>query len=221
MSFFAVPRISIAFVTLCWGASGQTPANESKGMPPRAAPTDYQAQGKAGAVTIAADSTGHSVTTPEGTFTTEDYIAVETAFFGTPNAHATISADDFSLRINGKKAPLPSQGYLLILKSLKDPEWIPPDVGQHEPKSKGGITGGGDSGGGAGGDPPPLPPKMPLELQRVMAQKVQRSVLPEGDRALPVAGFLFFAYRGKTEAIKSMELIYSGSAGKATIALQP
>jgi hypothetical protein len=216
MKFSAV---TIAFVAFCLCVSGQTPANESKGMPPRAAPTDYQAQGKAGAVTIAAESTGHSVVTPEGTFTTEDFIAVDTGFFGA--ARATISADDFSLRINGKKVPLPSQGYLLILKSLKDPEWIPPDVGQNEPKSKGGITGGGGGGGGGGNDPPPAPPKMPLELQRVMAQKVQRSTLPEGDRALPVAGLLFFSYRGKTDSIKSMELIYSGSAGKATLALQP
>ena len=221
MKFSAVPKIGLSFVVLSACLLAQAPANESKGVPPRTAPTDYQAQGKAGAVTIAADSTGHSVVTPEGTFTTEDYIAVETGFFGAPGAHATISASDFSLRINGKKQPLPSQGYLVILKSLKDPEWIPPDVGQHESKSKGGITGGGDSGGGGGNDPPPAPPKMPLELQRAMAQKVQRAELPEGDRTLPVAGLLFFAYRGKTDSIKSMELIYSGSAGKATIELQP
>ena len=211
----------MGFVALSWCLLAQAPVSESKGVPPRAAPTDYQAQGKAGAVTIAAESSGHSVITPEGTFTTEDYITVEVGLFGAAGAHATISASDFALRLNGKKQPLPSQGYLLILKSLKDPEWIPPDVGQHEPKSKGGLTGGSDSGGGAGGDPPPLPPKMPLELQRAMAQKVQHAELPEGDRALPVAGLLFFAYRSKTDSIRSMELVYTGSAGKATLELQP
>lgn len=218
MRFSAVRKIGVGFVALSWCLLGQAPVSESKGVPPRAAPTDYQAQGKAGAVTIGAESTGHSVITPEGTFTTEDYLAVEVGLFG---AHATISASDFSLRLNGKKQPLPSQGYLLILKSLKDPEWVPPDVGQHESKSKGGITGGGDSGGGGGNDPPPPPPKMPLELQRAMAQKVQHSELPEGDRPLPVAGLLFFSYRGKTDSIRSMELVYSGSAGKATLELQP
>ena len=60
-----------------------------------------------------------------------------------------------------------------------------------------------------------------IELQRAMALKVQKAVPPEGDRALPVAGLLFFQFRGKTDGIKSMELVYSGSAGKATIALQP
>ncbi len=221
MKFSAVPKIGLSLIASGWLLLGQTPANESKGVPPRATPGDYQAQAKAGAVTIAADSTGHAVTTPEGQFTTEDYISVEVGLFGAPGARATISAGDFSLKLNGKKQPLPSQGYLLILKSLKDPEWIPPDVGQHESKSKGGITGGGDSGGGGGNDPPPAPPKMPLELQRVMAQKVQRAELPEGDRALPVAGLLFFSYRGKTDSIKSMELVYSGAAGKATLELQP
>ena len=221
MKFSAVPKFGLALLVLTWCAQGQTPASESKGIPARATAGDYQAQSKAGAVTIAADSTGHSVTTPEGQFTTEDYISLEVALFGDAGARATISAADFSLKINGKKQPLPSQGYLLILKSLKDPEWIPPDIGQNEPKSKGGITGSGGGGGGGGNDPPPAPPKMPLELQRAMAQKVQRATLPEGDRALPVAGLLFFAYRGKTDVIKSMELVYSGAAGKASLELQP
>ena len=135
---------------------------------------------------------------------------------------ATLSADDFSLRINGKKMPVPSQPYALILKSLKDPEWVPADPGEGgKSKSKGGISGGGGGDSGGGDDPPPPPPKMPLELQRAMAQKVQKSVLPEGDRPLPVAGLLFFPYRSKTDTIRSMELIYSGAAGKATLALQP
>jgi hypothetical protein len=32
---------------------------------------------------------------------------------------------------------------------------------------------------------------------------------------------LFFQYRGKAENITSVELIYEGSAGKATLALRP
>jgi len=32
---------------------------------------------------------------------------------------------------------------------------------------------------------------------------------------------LFFEYRGKVQGIHSMELIYAGAAGKATLALQP
>jgi hypothetical protein len=54
-----------------------------------------------------------------------------------------------------------------------------------------------------------------------MAQHVQKASLPEGDRILPQAGLIFFQYRGKTQSIRSIELIYSGPAGKATLALQP
>ena len=54
-----------------------------------------------------------------------------------------------------------------------------------------------------------------------MEQKVQKATLPEGDRALPVAGLIFFQYHGKTQSIKSLELIYDGPAGKATLMLQP
>jgi len=45
--------------------------------------------------------------------------------------------------------------------------------------------------------------------------------MQEGDRPLPQAGLLFFRYGGKTEGIKSIELIYSGAAGKASLDLQP
>jgi hypothetical protein len=54
-----------------------------------------------------------------------------------------------------------------------------------------------------------------------MEQRVQRAAMLEGDRVLPQAGLLFFEFRGKTQSIKSLELIYSGPAGNATLALQP
>jgi hypothetical protein len=190
---------------------------QAKGMPPRTAPTEYQAQAQAGAVTIGAEFLGHAVPTPEQPLTSEDYVVVEAGFFGPPDARTTLARDDFSLRVNGKKTPLSSQPYELVFQSLKDPEWAPPEPA--EPKSKGGISTGG--GGGGGDKTPPLPPKMPFPLRRAMEQHVQKAAMQEGDRALPQAGLLFFQYRGKAEGIKSLELIYSGAAGKATLTLQP
>lgn len=190
----------------------------SKGMPPRASAADYQFQGKAGTVNIGAEFDGHSVPTPDHTYSAEDYIVVEAGLFGAPGAHLVLTRDDFSLRINGKKV-LPSEPYELVFKSLKDPEWIPPES-KEDKESKNGITTGG--GGLGGGDKvPPLPPKMPFELRRAMNQQVQKSSMQEGDRPLPQAGLLFFSYRGKPENIKSMELLYSGAAGKVTLELQP
>ena len=54
-----------------------------------------------------------------------------------------------------------------------------------------------------------------------MAQRVQKAALPIGDRSLPQAGLIFFQYRGKAQSIRSVELIYAGPDGKATLALQP
>jgi hypothetical protein len=54
-----------------------------------------------------------------------------------------------------------------------------------------------------------------------MEQRVLKSVLPAGDRTLPVAGLIFFSYRGKTQKIEGMELTYNGPAGAGSVALQP
>lgn len=192
-----------------------------KGMPPRAAASEYQAQGKAGTVTIGAEFAGHSVTTPEHTYSSEDYIVVEAGFFGPAGAQVKLARDDFSLRINGKKAALPSEPYELVFHSLKDPEWIPPETEESKAASKTSLSTNGGGANGAPGSAPPLPPKMPFPLRRAMEQQVQKAAMQEGDRPLPQAGLLFFRYGGKAEGIKSLELIYSGAAGSATLTLEP
>jgi hypothetical protein len=209
--FLIVVLIGAAYVH---AQSKDAAANELKGMPARVAPTEYQAHVEAGPLTIAAEFEGHSVATPEATYTTEDYVVVEVGLFGPPGARAKLSTGDFSLRINGKKTASPSQPYQLVFKSLKDPEWEPPSKESKSKTSIGGA-GGGDSGG------PPAPVHMPMELRRAMEQRVQKITMLEGDRALPQAGLLFFEYRGKTQGIRSLELIYNGSAGTASLALQP
>jgi len=190
-------------------------------MPPRVAVTEYLSHGQAGSIMIGAEFDGHSIPTPEHTFSSEDYIVVEAAFFGPPGAHLTLSRDDFSLRVTGRKMPLPSEPFELVMRSLKDPEWQPPESSDKEKQSKGGLTGG-TNGDSSGGDKlPPLPPKMPFPLKRAMELQVQKSMMEQGDRPLPQAGLLFFRYGGKAENIKGLELLYSGAAGKATIELQP
>jgi hypothetical protein len=210
--------VSTAGVLQSQSAPGKdAPATDAKGIPPRAAPTDYQSQAQAGGVTIAAEFTGHSLPTVGGPLTTEDYVAVELALFGEAGKQLRIAASDFSLRVNGKKGALPSQPYGVTFSSLKDPEWVPPDP--PAPKSKSSVG----AGGQGQGEPnmPPEPVKIPIPVQRAMAQRVQKAALPEGERALPQAGLIFFRYRGKTENLQSLELVYEGAAGKATLKLQP
>ena len=149
MRSFFVSMCSMLFaVGLC--AQQSPPAKEvpvappAQPIPPRAAPSDYQAKGQAGKFTIAAEFTGHSIPTSQGPLTSEDYVAVEVAVFGPPDSKLRLSVDDFSLRINGAKKPTPISRYELILHSLKDPEYIPPEPMEKKSKSSMGTGGGGD-----------------------------------------------------------------------------
>jgi hypothetical protein len=227
MRFSSAFGTVIAVTALCLCAQEQntpnkdTPANEMKGIPPRAAPADYQAHASTGTVAVAAEFLGHSIPTADGsTYTNEDYVAVETGLFGLAGARLNISVGNFSILINGKKkkkeVSLPSQPYGMVFRSLKDPVWE--DKVAVEAKAAKSSTTIGK--GGVESDPP-APAKMPLEMQRAMQQRVQKVAMPEGDRALPQAGLLFFPYHGKVDAIQSMELVYTGPAGTARVTLQP
>ena len=212
---------AMACAVFCSAGQEENPKEtQIKGMPARVAPTEYQAHGQAGAITIGAEFMRHSVPTPEHTFTSEDYIVVEAGFFGAAGAHLMLTRDDFSLRVNGKKNTLASEPFELVAKSLKDPEWQPPE--DKDAKNSSNSSGGFSAGNGGQTDSaPPPPPKMPFPLRRAMELQVQKAAMDQGDRALPHAGLLFFLYHGKAEGIKSLELIYSGAAGKTTIDLQP
>jgi hypothetical protein len=223
VSFFRVLKSSVplgaVLISVFLLAAQKTPVKESEtsgrpGMPPRASPADYQSQGHVGPVTIGAEFTRHSVPTPEGVYSTEDYVVVEMGVFGAPQARLTISAGDFSLRINGKKKLLASQPYALVAGSLKDPSWAPPAPAE-KPKTSFGSAGQGDS-----SSPPPVV-HVPMSVTHAMDQHVEKAVLPEGERALPEAGLLFFEYRGQDKSIHSVELLYDGPAGKAKLELQP
>ena len=197
------------------GLHAQT--KEIRGLPPRATPADYQANAAAGTVTIAAEFLGHAVPTAQGTLSTETFVVVEAGIFGQPDAGIKLSLEDFSLRINGKN-DLPSQPFGLVGKSLKDPDLEPPASASSKTKTN--VNGGG-GGGQVDSNAPPAPVHIPIEVQRSMQQRTQKAALPEGDRPLPVAGLLFFQYSGKAKSIRSVDLIYNGPAGKATLELQP
>lgn len=188
--------------------------HESQGMPPRATPGDYPSQAHIGSVTIAAEFMGHGIPRPEGPLSTDDYVVVEVGFFGPKGAHVSLSAQDFSLRINGKKKALPNEPYEFVDSSLKDPSWQPPTPPDSQKKSSF-STGGSDA-----NNPPPVV-HMPFKMRRSMAQYVEDSALPQGDRPLPKGGLIFFSYHGPEKKIHSLQLVYSGSLGKATLDLQP
>ena len=183
-----------------------------QGLPARVAPSDYQTQVKVGTVTLAAEFAGHGVPTEQGAFTTEDFVVVEAGLYGPAGARLFLDAENFSLRINGKKNTISTEPAERVFSSLRDPEWTPPET---EKKSKTSLGGNNQE-----GNTPPPPVKIPIELQRSMSQKTLKAAFPAGDRPLPQAGLLFFPYRGKAEKINSVELYYDGPAGKTSVTLQ-
>ena len=229
-SFFFLGSIIVAAFCVC----AQTPnapaaapvqavggtINEAQGLPPRAAPSDYPTQAKLGVITLAAEFAGHGLPTPDGPLSTDSYVVVEVAFFGPAGTRLPISFNDFSLRINNKKSATPGEPYERVGPSAKDPEWTPPEKPE---KGGGGILSGGGGGGGGGGgnDSSKEPPRPPAELRRAWAQRVRKAALADGERALPQDGLLYFSYGGNAKSIRSLQLIYAGAAGKATLDLQP
>ena len=228
MRLLPILKIGVLLAAVCLCVQGQNspsrnpPAkdapSEIKGLPTRPTPADYPNQTEVGKVTMAVEFQGHAVPTTQGNLTTEDYIAVETAFFGPKGARLKLSFEDFTLRINGKKA-LPGQPFGVVLGNVKDPEWVPPEP--VKVKSHSNLSVGDEQEQAPKGEAkePAFAPKIPIEVQRAMHLRVQKAALPEGDRALPVAGLVFFWYTGKTEKIRTLELIYSGAAGKTTLTL--
>ena len=198
-------------------AQASDPAKAQSGLPARATPADYQTQAKLGHVIIGAEFTGHGIPNAQQPLNSEDYVAVEVGLFGAADARLMIGATDFSLRINGKKDLLPSQPWGLVAKGVKDLEWVSPDAVPGETKSKGSVNGGGGQGGST---LPPPPPKVPIDVLRGWQSAVKNAALTQGDRALPQAGLIYFPYRGKVTSIRSLELIYEGPAGTASLTLQ-
>ena len=62
---------------------------------------------------------------------------------------------------------------------------------------------------------------MPREQGQPVQDRVQSASLREGQRFLPSSGMIYFPYRGKLKSIHSLELLYDGPMGKATLKLLP
>ncbi len=198
-------------------AAAKTPPTiDAPPIPVRPSPGDYQGHASTGPFTIAAEFTAHAVVTPNASFSNEDYVTVEVALYGPAGAHLRLSLEDFSLRINGKKA-VPSQSFVLLQKALKDPSYVPPEEEKKADKGDAGVPVVGES----PSDRNPQWHPVPFEITHAMEVRVQKATLPEGDRNLPQAGLVYFPYKGRDNSVTSVELLYDGPAGRAVVPLHP
>jgi hypothetical protein len=211
----------------------------AQGTPPRASADGYPAHGAVGELRIGAEYLVHSMPAAEGLVYVPAYLVVEVAVFGPPGARANLAASYFSLRLNGSRQPILAQQPFLVANAMEGPR-----PGSSSPTG-GVVIGIGGIGTTAGRpadrptQPPPVPdpsgrttrtpppvetpnPYLTERAQPVsVREQVEHTALPSGDIPLPAAGALFFAYRGKTEQIKTIELLYEGPAGMLTLHLRP
>jgi hypothetical protein len=215
-------------IVLMLGPWMWAPAQQGTRNRPQA--SDYPAHTQAGELAIGAEYLVHSFSGKQSTYVARDHLVVEVGLF--PSKEVMISTGHFTLKVNGKKELLFSQSPQFVAAALKWDDW------ENRRQVQGGV-GVGDASIGVGprweprfpGDPSrrplPKPPKAPTqdpaadmrEEREKPEEVVIETALTEGPSAYPVAGYLYFPFKGKPKSIRSLELIYNGPAGKSTLKL--
>jgi len=201
------------------------------GLEPRPRPGDYPAHLQLAKLAVGADYLVRSFTARQQTFVLPSFLVIEVALYPAPSSRLLVQAGQFSLRINGAKRALMPQPPGMAAAELKYPDW------EQRPEV---VLGGGV--GNAGivigsrqpverfpGDPRARTPRLPAPQQGAGSEKepedrpeqlVVEAALPEGETSGPVAGYLYFPYKGKPGKIRSLELLYQGPAGQFTLRLR-
>ena len=198
--------------------------------------TDYPVHADVGTISIGAEYLVHSIPAHSQTFFARDYLVVEVAVFPGRLEPVEIGNYTFTLRINGRKEVILPDSPGFVAASLTYPDWE-----QHrQAEIQAGV---GDAGVTIGrppvvgrfpDDPTPghsrLPPAprapTPEETSGIDPDSPESAdealthvALPDGPVSKPVAGYLFFHYRGKAKSIKSVDLVYEGKQGSVTLKL--
>lgn len=196
-----------------------------EGVPVRAAAGDYPARAKVAGGELAAEFLGRTVPAPEAPFVLVNYVAVELAVFSTP---CEFNSGHFGLRVNGKQTLL-AQTPGMVAAALQYPDW-------EGARGLEATAGAGNMDVVLGrktntvprfpGDrrvptaPPGTPGKTETNEKVAPWEWVGKLAWGDGPCKAPAAGLLYFPYKGSLAKLKTVELVYSGAEGKATLALR-
>ena len=192
----------------CWA--------QTFGTAPKQKAEDYEVHDQAGTTGVGAEYMVHSFSSGDQMYLVNGFLVVEVALYPPKGSEVHVARSDFKLRVNGKGvlATEPPQD---VVGELMNPSY------RSGPRLEGG--------GGLGpvimgtpqptgpGNPPvntPRPPRAPdtsgVEKQEPESETdlLMRTALPEGDYPGAVSGFLYFPYRTKSKAVKSVELLCYG-----------
>jgi hypothetical protein len=201
-------------------------------LDPLPAVTDYTINGTAGTLSVGAEYLAHSLSGSGATFVSDDYLVVEVGIYPPRSGSYSVQAGNFTLRINGKTTLL-AQAPGKVAASFKYDSWgqRPAFVGTA------GVGGGevivgrprqqarfpGDS-----RDPysrPATLPRVPtaaanVEKKAVLPEQVAVDcALEEGPATAARRGYLYFPWKGKLKALRTVELLYVSADGALTLKL--
>lgn len=195
----------------------------AEGLPPRSDAAHYAARAESKGVKIAAE-----ILSPDevrNMFSTDlsNYIVVEVAVWPTPNKELDLSPVDFSLRLDGGRAPIRPVSPKTIAgviqrrgQSRRDDITLYPSVGVHT-----GSWGTGTNVGvgiGTGGSSPG--PASTDRDRRTMELELDEKGLADAVVQKPVAGYLYFpAGASKGKRLTSCELLYESDAASLQLTL--
>lgn len=201
-------------------------------IPLKEGPSQYLAQADlAQHVSMGADFLGRYLPVAGTTIYSDEYLFVEVAFFGAKGTRTELKPGQFSLVVNGTTLVPQPPGMVTLWNGAL--EMSP------RPQVVAGAPGSGSIEIGdptrkprfPGDDPAHTPenpvPQVPVDPSRGQVKKTQTpeeavraAELPQGTQALPIGGYLFFAFEGKLKKIKHAELHYKGPLGDATLKLR-
>jgi hypothetical protein len=187
--------------------------------------TDYPVHASLPGMEIGAEYLEHSVPGKEGFYIVTDFLVVDVGVFPSTPEGVNVKTGQFSLRINRDKRVLAPVSARTVAAALKYPDL----------ESQRGAAGQQQSASAMGkfpGDPDAPPPIVPAnappdpsgiekQIPTSMDESIASAALPDGLTHKAAKGCVFFRYRGKMKAIKSLELIYDPGEGrpKVTISL--
>ncbi len=204
------------------------------GLDPRPKSEDYPAHVPTGQAVLGAESLVRSFSAQGQTFLIPDHWVIEVAVYPERGRSFLLAAGHFALRINGKKSLLLPQTPAMVAASLKYPDWErrPELVVGGGVGDRGVIVGPRDPVERFPGDPRPrqsrlpVPPRVPAGVPGVEKEVgprpeelVVEAALQEGEISQPVAGYLYFFYKGKPRSVRKLELLYEGPAGQCVLRL--
>lgn len=206
---------------------------QAQGTKPKEKASDYPVHSQLQGFEIGAEYLVHSVPAERGVIDASDYLVVEIAVFPAAHKSAMLNSGEFTLRMNGKKSVLFTQAPGMVAASVKYPDWEtrPALEATDGIGDTGVILGRPPVAGRFPGDNRPAQSRLPPRPQTSpsgenkpsdtpIEEIIARAALPEGSTKAPVSGCLFFAFKGKTKSIHSLELVYRSGDGSRETALR-